>query len=181
MFASGSLHKKVFVFVLIALAGAQISCGFHLRGAVTLPNFIAPVFLELNGKDDELKRELKALLSASGENVFAASIEDAKTVLNISGVNEKQRVVAVDNRGRAREYELSYKLRYELKLVDVATQSEIIKTNEIKLKRDLLFDPDSVLAVSEEKDSHYDDMRKDAAQLLLRQLRAVKQINLPEK
>ena len=107
---------------------------------------------------------------------MATSSVEAKTVLNISNVQKKQRVVAVDNLGRAREYELNYQFRYELKTISkTATQSEIIKTNTVKLKRDLLFDPGSVLAVDHEKNAMYEDMRKDAAQLVLRQLSVIKQ------
>ena len=93
-------------------------------------------------------------------------------------MRKKQRVVAVDNRGRAREYELNYQFSYDLKKVSVAGMPlEIIRTNTVKLKRGLLFDPDSVLAVGHEKDALYEDMRKDAAQMVLRQLSTIK---LPE-
>ena len=170
------LHKKFFIFMLIALAGVQASCGFHLRGALGLPAHITPVFLDLSTSDDELGRELQGLLSSSAENALAASSVEAKTVLNISNVQKQQRVVAVDNLGRAREYELNYQFRYELKTISkAAVQSEIIKTNTVKLKRDLLFDPGSVLAVGHEKNAMYKDMRKDAAQLVLRQLSVIKQ------
>lgn len=171
-----SLHKKVFIFMLIALAGVQTSCGFHLRGALRLPGHITPIFLDLSTSDDELGRELQSLLSSSAENALAASSVEAKTVLNIFKVQKKQRVVAVDNIGRAREYELNYQFRYELKTISkTAAQPEIIKTNTVKLKRDLLFDPGSVLAVDHEKESLYEDMRQDAALLVLRQLSVIKQ------
>lgn len=169
------LHNRLFVFVLLALAAVQVSCGFHLKGAMTLPNHITPVFVDLSRADDELPRELKNLLSASGENALAESEAEAKTVLTILGMQKKQRVVAVDNQGRAREYELNYQFRYQLIKASLEEGSaEIIKTNDVKLKRDLLFDPDSVLAVGHEKNAMYEDMRKDAAQLVLRQLSVIK-------
>ena len=175
-------HKKVFVFMLIALAGVQTSCGFHLRGVLGLPGHITPIFLDLSASDDELGRELQSLLSSSAENALAATGAEAKTVLNISNVQKKQRVVAVDNLGRAREYELNYQFGYELKTISkTAAQSEIIKTNTVKLKRDLLFDPGSVLAVEHEKNAMYEDMRKVAAQLVLRQLSVIKQSALRKK
>ncbi|MCW8923016.1 MAG: LPS assembly lipoprotein LptE [Gammaproteobacteria bacterium] len=163
------LHKNVFIFVLIVLAGVQSACGFHLRGVLSLPDRITPMFVDSG--DAELSRDLEMLLSASGENALATSSTEAETVLNIASVQKSQRVVAVDSRGRAREYELNYQFRYELK---AQGDSEVIKTNTIKLKRDLLFDPDSVLAVEHEKDTMYEDMRKDAAQVMLRQLSVIK-------
>lgn len=175
------LHKKFFIFMLILLAGVQTSCGFQPRGATALPGYITPVYVDLTSTDDALGRELSALLSASDESALAASAADAKSVLVISNLQKKQRVVAVDNRGRAHEYELKYQFRYELKKVATAgAQAEIIKTNAVELKRDLLFDPDNVLAVGHEKDTLYEDMRKDAARVVLRQLSAIRQPALPQ-
>ena len=167
--------KHFFIFILIALAGVQTSCGFHLRGSLSLPDHISPIFLDLSTSDDELGRELQALLSSSDRNVLAASGAEAKSILSVSNVQKKQRVVAVDNQGRAREYEMNYQFRYELKKVSASVdKTEIIKTNTVKLKRDLLFDPDNVLAADHEKNAMYDEMRKDAAQQVLRQLSVIK-------
>ena len=177
------IHPAKFfsVFALLVLVSMQTSCGFHLRGALGLSDTITPVFIELDGAGDELRRELSSLISASGENALAASKSEAKTELTISVIRKKQRVVAVDNRGRAREYELNYKFSYELKKTSASNaQAEIIKTNTVNLKRDLLFDPDSVLAVADEKASLYEDMRKDAARVVLRQLNAIKSEDLKQ-
>ena len=177
-----NFHKAFFVFTLVALAAVQTSCGFHLRGVLNLSNHITPIFLDLSSSDDELGRELQILLSASSANNLTTKSTEAKTVLKISSVKKKQRVVSVDNLGRAREYELNYKFNYVLeKSFESSMPSVIIKTNTVKLKRDLLFDPASVLAVGHEKESLYEDMRKDAAQLVLRQLSVVKQSALPKK
>ena len=175
------LYKSFFVLMLMALAGVQTSCGFQLRGAIELPDQIKPLFLDLSATDDELGRELQALLASSGENALALSRAEAKTILSVSSVSKKQRVVAVDDRGRAREYELNYQFSYDLKKVSEAGMPlEIIRTNTVKLKRSLLFDPGSVLAVNYEKDTLYKDMRKDAAQMVLRQLSTVKQLDLDQ-
>ena len=162
--------------MLIALAGLQTACGFHPRGVVGLPGHITPVYLDLSETDDELGRELQASLLASDENDLAASSTDAKTVLHISDAQKTRRVVAVDNLGRAREYEINYQFRYELKIAaEDNAQSEVIKAHTITLKRNLLFDPDSVLAVDYENEALYKDMRKEAARTVLRQLSAIKQ------
>ena len=168
-------HNIFYTFIVIALASMQVSCGFHLRGAVSLPDHITPIFLDLSDSNDGLGRELKNLLSSSGDNALAVSKNEAKTTLKISKVQKKQRVVAVDDLGRAREYELNYQFHYELKNnIESSEQLEIIKTNTVKLKRDWLFDPSSVLAVGHERNALYDDMQKDAARVMLRQLTVIK-------
>ncbi|MDH5711523.1 MAG: LPS assembly lipoprotein LptE [Gammaproteobacteria bacterium] len=169
------LHKTVFIFVLVVLTCVQAACGFHLRGVFTLPNSITPVFVDLNGNDNELNRELESSIAAIDENALASSEIEAKTILTITNAQMNQRVAAVDSLGRARNYELSYQFHYELKKAPVSNEhTDIIKANTLELKRDLLFDPESVLAVEHEKNALQKDMRKDAAQIVLRQLSTIK-------
>ncbi len=168
-------HKTFLIFILMALTIALNACGFHLRGEVNLPDHLTPIFLDLSTSDNELSRELLALLSSSKKNILATSKAEANTILEISAVQKQQRVVAVDNLGRAREYELKYQFIYSLKKnVKPPSPEKMIKTNAVKLKRNWLFDPSSVLAVAHEKESLYIDMRKDAARVMLRQLVAIK-------
>jgi len=175
MIALSNLHKTIFIFMLVVLATLQTSCGFHLRGESELADQLTPMFLDLAGTDDELGRAMQDQLTASGENMLALSRLDAKTELIISSVQMKQRVAAVDDLGRAREYELNYQFRYELKkITEAGAQTEIIKTNTVKLTRNWIFDPANVLAVSFEKEALYKDMRKQAVRLVLRQLVAIK-------
>lgn len=164
---------KAFILVLIAFAGVQTGCGFHPRGEISLPNFITPIFVDLSASDDPLGRELMILLAASGADNLAGSAGEAETILTVSNVRQRKRLAAVDGQGRAREYELNYQFQYELKKASASDAgAEIIKANEIKLKRDLLFDPDNVLATGHEENALYAEMRKTAARLVFRQLSA---------
>jgi len=168
--------------MLIALVGLQTACGFHPRGVVGLPDHIAPLFLDLSSTDDGLGHELRILLSSSDKDDLAISKTKAKTILTISNMQKKQRLVAVDNLGRAHEYELNYQFNYELKKTSMAnTQSAIIKTNRVELKRDLFFDPNNVLASGYENEALYEDMRKEAARIILGQLNVIKPIALQQE
>ena len=160
-------RKSLFIVLSVCLLAA---CGFHLRGPVELSAEITPIFLE-QGADNALNRELRALLSRSGKNNLTQTKSEAKAVLSIVSAREKKRVVAVDNSGRARQYDLSYILRYRLTGKNVP-QLGADNISVLHLKRSLNFDPESVLAIGHEVETLYRDMRKDSARLILQRLQA---------
>lgn len=163
------ISKSLLVFLSVYLLGA---CGFHLRGPVELSAEITPLFIEQAGADNALRRELRALLSQSGKNNLTQSKSESKAVLSIISASNKRRVVAVDDRGRARQYELSYIVRYSVTSENIS-QVEGDNVSMLRLKRELIFDPDSVLAIGHETETLYNDMRKDAARLILQRLQAL--------
>lgn len=167
------MYRKLLLLLMVCV---PLSCGFHLRGAIDLPSYITPLYVEHYGPDNTLSRELRNLLSQSAASSLAESRDIAAAELEIISAQTRQRVVAVDNRGRVRQYELSYRVSYRVTLKQSsadAIASENIRV--VNLKRDLLFDPDSVLAIGHEQQRLYDDMRKDAASMILRQLKAMGQ------
>lgn len=152
------------LFVLLVVA----SCGFHLRGEVTLANEFSPLFLDAKTSAPVLLRELKALLKTSRVE-FAATNDEAASIIIIKAVKKSRRVLSVDSLGRAREYELNYEVHY-------LVSGKAIESTEkaLKLTRELLFDPDTVLAAGYEEQTLYDDMAQDSARLILMQLQAIK-------
>lgn len=160
--------KRLFVFFSIGLLA---SCGFHLRGPLELPVEITPLYIEQTGADNALNHELRFVLSESSETNLTQSKDEAQAILNVVSTNKKQRVVAVDQRGRARQYELSFIVHYRVtgKAIPQAGNDNI---SLLKLRRELSFNPDSVLAIEHEIDTLYKDMRKDSARLILQRLQA---------
>lgn len=158
--------KSLFVILGLYLLTA---CGFHLRGPVELSAEITPIFIEQSGGDSVLNRELHTLLSQSGKKLLALTRSEAKAILDIVSSKEKKRVVAVDNRGRARQYDLSYVLHYRLTGKNIP-QVGNDNVSVLNLRRSLNFDPDNVLAIDHEVENLYNDMRKDSARLILQRL-----------
>lgn len=163
------VRKRLFILLSVCLL---VSCGFHLRGLVELSPEITPIFMEQEGADNALNRELRTLLSASGKNNLTQTKSEARAVLRIVSTNRKQRVVAVDDRGRARQYELSYIVRYSVSGKNIP-QVGNDNINVLHLKRELIFDPDRVLAIGHEIDTLYNVMRKDSVRLILQHLQAL--------
>lgn len=164
------MFRKLILLVVLCM---PLSCGFHLRGSIELPSSIAPLYVERYGVDSNLSREIRGMLSQSTTNNLASSKAEATAELVLISVKNKRRVIAVDNRGRVRQYELDYRVSYTVTGKDLPAEDGKDNTREVRLTRDLLFDPDSVLAISHEQEMLYKDMRKDAARLILQQLKSL--------
>lgn len=170
-----SLHVLAVAMVVIGLH----ACGFQLRGSINLSTEISPIYIEQNNMFD-LAREIRSLLATHKIEV----VEDAKlskAQLTLVSEGRDRRVLSVDGRGRAREYMLQYKVNFmvrtaievaEIKGKDDPKAHDSISPDSISLSRSLLFDPDAVLAVTNEAVILYNDMRRDAARLILLKLQA---------
>jgi LPS-assembly lipoprotein len=158
--------------VLLLLVSLS-ACGFQLRGATQLPAQLQPLNLQ-EGGDGELRNELLALLEAN-DVALAASPALAAGHLKIGNQVQTRRVISVDSRGRAREYELNYSVYYTIKSAHIDAE------NVVKLQRELLFDPDNVLGADYEEQTLYRDMKRDAARLILQQLESTRPLSMPIK
>ncbi len=153
--------------LLTGMVAALSACGFHLRGDVQLASQLSPLYIADSGPY-ELRSEIRALLRSSNVTLVNNS-KQAAAMLTIEQASPTRRVLSVDASGRAREYEVQYRVRYR-----ISRQSAEPVVRTIKLTRELLFDPDSVLALDYETQTLYSDMRRDAARLMLQQLQALK-------
>jgi LPS-assembly lipoprotein len=166
LFLEVPMYRSVFTLLLLLSASA---CGFQLRGAVELPAVLQPVYLYGAG-EEELAHQLAVLLKENN-TVLADAEAQAASRLKIVSQKQTRRILSVDSRGRAREYELNYSVLYQL------SSEHINADNVVKLRRVLAFDPDNVLGASNEEQTLYRDMQRDAARLILQQLEAMTKKN----
>lgn len=159
-----SYIKPVSVVALLLLIGA---CGFQLRGEVKLAQHLLPLHIAESGPV-ELRNNIRAVLRANNI-ALAKQSSTAASRLTITEAKQSRRVLSVDSRGRVREYEMNYIVNY---LITTGSSGSINK--QIHLSRELIFDPDSVLALNDETQTLYADMQKDASRLILQQLQAIK-------
>jgi len=161
------------------------ACGFKLRGAVELSSEMSPIYFQANSVF-QLGREIQSLLK-SNKIELVDDEKQSKSQLILISESKSNRVLSVDSDGRAREYLLSYSVNFSINVnssdsadfnnptVDsVNEDSAKTPTNadKITISRSLLFDQDAVLAVSNESQVLYKDMRRDAARLILLKLEA---------
>jgi LPS-assembly lipoprotein len=152
--------------IVILIAFSVHACGFHLRGELSLTGDIAPVYLQQNSVF-ELAREIKSLLVTNKIKIVENS-SDAKTQLSLLNEAKNTRVLSVDGSGQAREYLLTYRVNFAIKL----QQSKQIKES-VSVSRALLFNSTAVLGTTNEAGILFEEMRAQAARLILLKLQAV--------
>ncbi len=139
------------IFILTLLLGLS-ACGFRLRGHIDVPPQMQETYITGAAAFSELNIELKKALERAGAKIVSGP-EAATAQLIITSEQLKRRVLSVDAKGRASEYELTYEVVFELR---DKTNKVLVPTQPVNLLRDYKFDPDNVLA----KDTEEVQLRK---------------------
>lgn len=157
--------------LLVALMASLLlsGCGFHLRGAVPLPEVMARTAIS-GGDGSELYYEVENALLNAGAAV-AESVEEASAVLILHSQRLERRVLSVDAAGRAAEYELVLRLVFSLR--DQADGRMLADNQRISVVRDFAFDPDNVLAKGDEEAMLRSEMYRFAVAQMMRQLQSL--------
>jgi LPS-assembly lipoprotein len=134
-----------------------------------MPEHLSPLFLDKDSMSLQLYKELRSTMKASGAELTDDPAA-AASVLEISQEKNTRDVISVDTLGRAREYRLIYRLTFTLQ----ASGEAVIDKSNIQLTRNLLFNPEAVLGVTEETENIYRDMVRDSAGQILLRLQALK-------
>jgi len=153
------------VYLLLMGTVLLSACGFHLRGNISLPPSMETV--RITSPDGDLRTYLADALDFSGATVTEG---DAGALVDVVDVRFERRVRTVDNRGLATSYTLHYAVDFRVKDASGAT---LLDTATINQRRDFNFDSTQVLQKTHEADFLRDDMRRAAAQQILRRIGTV--------
>ena len=167
-------YQRLFIAGLLSVVTLFMltACGFHLRGAFQLPEEMATVYLQAKNANSELLLDIKRTLKTNG-SVVVDDATKATASLKIKTEKQTQRVISVDNNGRASEYELKFEVVYSLSTISTTEKNTIrIKDRKLELIRDYLYDSTAVLGSSREKAALIRDMQRDAARLMMLQIQA---------
>ena len=173
--ASSFVQSALLVAVTLTLS----ACGFQLRGAATYP--FTSVFVQrpttygvgtvnVAGAAAPVVPDVIASLAQNGVQI-KPKIEEADFGIRFIQVFFDKRVLSLSGGGRAREFELEYRVRYEF--VDAKGRAWG-EPGEITIRRDFSFAESQALAKEGEERQLIRDMQLDAAAQLLRRLQAVK-------
>jgi LPS-assembly lipoprotein len=152
------------VFILISVLS---SCGFKFRGDYLLSPKLQTLYVSSEDVYGELTRQVKQYFVMNKINVLQNPQNDVAE-LRILTDKLDRRTLSVFNNGQVAEYELIYTVKYQLRI----PQQEV-QQFKFELNRDYQDDPNSALAKSRELNLMLTEMRKQAADKILRNLASI--------
>ena len=148
--------------------GAIQGCGFQLRGNYLLSPQLQNIHLSSVDKHGELSRLVKQHLIINKINL-TPKLADQVPELRILKDTLDRRTLSLFNNGQVAEYELLYSANYQLILPNAE-----IRNYTVELNRDYQDDPNLALAKSRELTLMLSEMRREAANKILRNLASLR-------
>ncbi|OZB05958.1 MAG: hypothetical protein B7X54_03880 [Idiomarina sp. 34-48-12] len=146
---------------VIIIATALTGCGFQLRDNYQLPPAMQTVSIEAPAFS-EFGQVLERRLSLAGARI--ESPQQTNLVIEILEDTLDRRTLSLSQSGQVAEYEMIYTVYYQL-----IEQGEISAVQQVEVYRDYQDDPNFALAKTREREVLVQEMRDEAARLLLRQ------------
>lgn len=156
--------------LLLLLAALGIAgCGFQPRGqTLALGGIPSPLHVTGLTAYSPLQRELASQLDAAGASL-SETAAGAAAVLRISDARSGSRVLSVNSRNKAVEFELEESATFSLRAAD---GRELATEQTVRTLR-ILFQPeDAVLGSSREAELLRGDMRRQLVESIIRRLAA---------
>lgn len=152
--------------LITAVSASLAGCGFHLRGEYPLPDELKTLYISSVDKHGELTRKVKEHLTINHVNLTGPG--QGKPELRILRDTLNRRTLSVFENGQVAEYELTYTVRYQLRVDENEPQYF-----EFALNRDYQDDPNRALAKSRELNLMLGEMRTEAAARILQNLASI--------
>jgi LPS-assembly lipoprotein len=155
--------------VALALIALFLSaCGFHLRGAYSLP---FDTLYIAQPESSELHAVIKRNIEASTSTRIVGSANEAQASLAVLGDSQVKKILSLNSAGRVREYQLER--TFTFRVIDPKGQ-EFLPQSAIRITRDMTFDDAAVLSKQAEETLLWRDIQNDLVQQLLRRLSAAR-------
>lgn len=161
------MRPRLHWFVACAFA-LLAGCGFHLQGAVKLPEGVQSVYVVAADELTPFVVALKQTLQRSGATLAAAP-SSADAVLRVTRDRTGRKVLSVSARNTPQEYEVYYQVEYS---IDRAGK-EVVASQPLELVRNFSFEESRLLAKDREEEVLRDAMAQDLASLVVRRLEAL--------
>lgn len=148
--------------ILWLAASLLAGCGFHLRGNLPLSQFPA-IYVQ-----SEAHSELAALLEQrfrQNKVALLNAYQQDRPAINILKDTLERRTLSLFANGQVAEYELIYKVEYQIQLAGQEPQRY-----QFELFRDYQDDPNQALAKAQELELLLSELRQQAANRIIRQL-----------
>lgn len=160
----GALNPMKKVISALLITTFLTGCGFHLRGEFLLPESLQTLYVSSTDTHGELTRVIKQHLKLNKVKL-ATVTQEGVPQLRILKDRLNRRTLSVFPNGQVAEYELIYTVKYQLIIDHEQTQDF-----SFELNRDYQDDPDKALAKSRELSLILSELRREAADHILRNL-----------
>jgi len=134
--------KNIILLISILFISA---CGYQLRGKIDLPEELKSLYLQ--GGSKELRKVLRKTLKSSGGNLVT-EIRQAGMIVNVEKDKMEKRVLSLSSTGRASEYEIIYRLEFNL----LDNEGKVLSTKQkIELSKEYFNDQEEILGKDNEE------------------------------
>ncbi|TRW99059.1 hypothetical protein EKO24_006720 [Candidatus Methylobacter oryzae] len=147
------------------------ACGYHLRGAFQLPENMKKVYVE--GGSEPLREQFRQIIKASSAQL-GSSREGAAIVIKIFNEDFNRRVLSLSTRGKSNEFELVYRLDYELAN---ARDTLLTERQSVEISREYYNDQQFVIAKDNEEATIRTEMYQQAVHAIVNRARVVLEAN----
>jgi len=156
------LTKKAGIVVVALLLGA---CGYHLRGSFELPVAMRSIYLE--GGSGPLRDQFKQVMTSSSGQLVSTR-QGAGIVIRILNEEFNRRTVSLSSRGKSNEFELYYRLEYELAN---AGNAVLMERQPIEIRREYYNDQQAIMAKESEEDVIRNEMYQQVVRTIVNRAR----------
>jgi LPS-assembly lipoprotein len=156
------------LFVVLALSGGLVACGFHLRGQADYP--FETLYVN-SPATAPITTELRRSLEGAGSARLAAAADKAQVVLDVSSVEDNKHILSLTQAGKVFEYLLTKRVLFR---VHDSEGNDWLPTSEVIIRRTYTYSDTEALAKTYEEQRLWRDMQTDAVQQIVRRLQTAK-------
>lgn len=160
------LSNSVVIVTLLIIAG----CGFHLRGAVNLPESIKTMYVQGLNLQRGVGLTLKRHLISNGI-VIVEDYQKGNAVLDILENKYERRVLSVGSSAKVSEYELYGRITFK---VTDGSGAVLAEEQSVEAQKDYQFNQDEVLGAGEEESALREELEQRLVRSIMRRLEAIK-------
>ena len=141
------------------------ACGYHLRGALELPANLKNVYVEGGSAPllDQFKQTMK-----STSTQLTTTRKGAGLVIKVFNEDFSRRVLSLSSRGKSNEFELLYRLDYELAN---ANDAKMMERQTVEIRREYYNDQQFVIAKDNEENVIRNEMYQQAVNSIVNRAR----------
>lgn len=161
--------RAIAVAALVVSTAALSACGFHLRGALSLPPDVGDIYVQGRSPYSPLAQSLVEALDRAGAQATMEAGGPTMSTLRIRSERWASTPISIDQFGRAQEFTLRYAVVFSL---DKPDGSVFVPQQAVELARDYISVPTNSTGTEGERELLAREMRKDMTASILRRIDA---------